>query len=434
MIRRSNPSIHPHVEHLRSVHFALLILCSALAIASTSTRRPDSESALHELTSIVNGTDRLRTDFLAESVAAAIETLKPRHPAHDRDAYFELPTRERMHVQVRRCWTLLTESGNQPRWSGSKRIYSRPPPEHLWSDLLAAEVSRDLLKNLSEFRTFWEGIHRLTVVTFEMRNPFSKPWTAENSAGMPGVAKLTTSAETLCRADLEPAQVGEGSGFHWVKLTTGDCLLKNSEWRHSVTSDTMQAIRSSPIEGQPLFLKQHGLNWKTGDFQFVFPALYALPDEYQRMSFAVLGDALRRETAAPTTAFELFGAKIPEQYLLAWGLPVIAVVQLYLLLHLRAALAAGVRAYGIGSFPWIALYDDLLSRTVTFSSLVILPIAVAALLVQRHLDSVGIRSSIGSLAIIVAMIIATLAALTVWSMRTLHRPTEQKQQPSSLFE
>jgi hypothetical protein len=89
---------------------------------------------------------------------------------------------------------------------------------------------------------------------------------------------------------------------------------------------------------------------------------------------------VERMTEESGTDVEIFGARLPVDILVEWGIPVLVIMQLYFWLHLTRFFASGRPSREVASFPWIACYPQLLARAVTLCSVALAPIAAAALL------------------------------------------------------
>ena len=76
---------------------------------------------------------------------------------------------------------------------------------------------------------------------------------------------------------------------------------------------------------------------------------------------------------------QVLGFEIPQSSISQWGIAVLIACEIYLLLHLCRSRSLWI-ADDLPRDPWIALYQDWFSCTVSLSSITALPLSAAILL------------------------------------------------------
>ncbi len=119
------------------------------------------------------------------------------------------------------------------------------------------------------------------------------------------------------------------------------------------------------------------------EFEDAFPDLSRVAKGLESLRLHDLRAYIERQSQESGRDVEIFGAKLPVDVLREWGLPVLAVMQLYFLLHLRR-FTARPRPASVSTFPWIAVYPGMASRAVTTSSVMLAPIAAVILCIEAR--------------------------------------------------
>ncbi|MCH9026337.1 MAG: hypothetical protein IIA05_04360 [Proteobacteria bacterium] len=142
----------------------------------------------------------------------------------------------------------------------------------------------------------------------------------------------------------------------------------------------IQAYRTRSIHGQAALSEFFGVDFERyGSFAEAFRELDGFTSEIGDVRLDSVARVLENERKRTSESFQAFGLKVPAAELYRWGSPLLVVIQLYFLLHLNA-LTSAVAASERRSVPWIGIYNNRLSRTVTVTSAVMLPLAVVVVL------------------------------------------------------
>ncbi len=99
-----------------------------------------------------------------------------------------------------------------------------------------------------------------------------------------------------------------------------------------------------------------------------------------------LNDRLKKQHEQ-SVGFNIFGTNIPKKQLLKSGIFFLVILQLYLLLHLKA-LNSRINKYDEAwKFPWIGIYNNLASKSTYLLTATILPIVISIILWCNYFDT-----------------------------------------------
>ena len=166
-----------------------------------------------------------------------------------------------------------------------------------------------------------------------------------------------------------------------------------------------------------------------GSFESCFPDLAAASKGFELLKLADFKNHVTQELEKGDTVFEAFGLKVPLQFLTSGGIVVVLSVQLYFYLHMREFHAKIKKSDSGWDVPWIGVYGSTLARAAYLATMV-MPVAAVALLSSRasvslrraflqqqaRLDKALITGEIGLL--VLAVFAAALLMWLAWK----HRP------------
>jgi hypothetical protein len=127
------------------------------------------------------------------------------------------------------------------------------------------------------------------------------------------------------------------------------------------------------------------LDWRPGSFDQSFPDLSKLSGSISSLALDDLQKHIADLRASGSETVDVFGAKIPSDFLRTWGLFVLIAAQFYYYVHIRQFHRIFGSERSVPSFPWIACYSDIAARYAYVVSLTLIPSATAADLVLGHL-------------------------------------------------
>ncbi len=132
-------------------------------------------------------------------------------------------------------------------------------------------------------------------------------------------------------------------------------------------------IESVPLRGRQTLLTR--LPAAEGDlsFELAFPALAAITRGFEDVDLERLPLYVQDKGERSAEVFSFYGTSISVEHIATWGLIIVLFEQIYFALHLHGVHrnAAKIRETGI---PWLGIYDDLISRSVTLITVFALPI------------------------------------------------------------
>jgi hypothetical protein len=187
-----------------------------------------------------------------------------------------------------------------------------------------------------------------------------------------GVERDTATSRWMFVADFDA---------EWYRESTSNAPYHSynkasSPFRVLIPLDTKpenQNVQGSAIESLRL-------PWIPGRFQESFPDLSRLSKGLDSLSLEQLEDHIGELRASGSDSVEIFGAKLPVDFLRTWGILILFGVQLYYYLHIRQYHDVFGSERTEPSFPWIACYESKVSRFVYLASVTVLPVATAVFL------------------------------------------------------
>lgn len=200
-------------------------------------------------------------------------------------------------------------------------------------------------------------------------------------------ASTTTATVTL---DVELA---EYAGYRRVTLSGAPVTVE----RTSIPGTGIATWFATDELGKALIRTQDGQS-------LLFPGLLKVWPDIRTSDFRTARFVLEsaRDNARQQLAF--FGLKVHESVALVAGPVVILLALLYLLAHIKH-----VDSRSSPSFPWVGLFDDPLSKLLTHTSILVLPLVANASIILRSWNTaspwtwLAIGISLGSIGVGVAV-------------------------------
>jgi hypothetical protein len=426
------------VEHLRTVHFALVTVSVVLILILTS-REYNAKTARSELNAIIE----------MEKVLMPDSGRKPEITHRSKDPHLFY----RHHSTNGDATWFAAEPSSKvldPAWKLPSRLtfIFHVPHDYMFS----CDVDRRQYVHISalpnsvrEFQRWWDSI---AVAPLRVVNI--------NDIESPGDLDSSSNSFTSKLADLSATSVVDDPkkaielSVDW-RTSCGNPHIK--EWRATFLtgSDGPYSFRfevipmSSEIKSDDLvsFFREN----KKGVFKDAFSDLAIAARGRDTENFDTLATELREEASQTGEAFEAFGIKFPSGQVTRWGMIVLIVVQFYFIMYL-ARLSNKLRPDDPGwDIPWMAMDNSLLARVMLAVSIIALP-CVAAILVLLRAESpwfadgytwhiVAILKSLGwrSRVEFVLMPIAVLTSFVLSGLAWHYRPQlTEPVAPAQLFE
>lgn len=445
--------VKDHVEHLRTVHFSLVVVCFGLVVGSFLSRTPDVEEALSQLKKIENVVARWDEDWLRRYVRDSISIDRANLPRH------RLPTRGDTFVAKHSAygrlvlfriwepwWTIGGPSGND---IGKNAEFT--PKARDDSQDFSLHDSVPAPQTLAEFARFWDTLRVLEAfvvnsltengIFLPPNNPRNwqlfklEPWRGQyprNSLELevmrmvllrspPGRGKDSFSkgelgvvgqTEAVSR-DGGPAVLGQHPADYALMNTLEQAewyLIGREPWglKFANTGPTVMVpvtVMKRTVNAQFDFARHHGLAADLGSFSHAFPRLHSTATDYADLRLSKIDTILEGLARRSGDRLELFGTKLPADELGRWGIPIILVLQLYLLVHLNALLsfASLVHNAPLPEIAWIGIYPQGIAQKLTDLSIGVFPVLATVYLLRRSVSFRSWEEAIWSFVLVISV-------------------------------
>lgn len=422
------------VEHLRTAHFALIAISVGLILLVLSSRRYNPVTALVELDEVLSLKQRWSAEWIGQNGHPSNPILMRDFSEKDMNLAMpidqtdtsldgEIVTKDKAGNQVRIAVDCLLERDN---WY--QATYTYP---NTWSP-------KTYPGTLGEFKTWWEGLATPYVLYFPVavaRNWKSSSGTASfrfERSGHRGAnyfkVKTHLDVERLVGKE-DPRK---------IQLSFGATIRGDQPDEIDLQIPVVFVVRSEVTQKT---LEEVFHNLHPGPFEDSFADLAVLARDEVDLPLEQIKDFIHDEAAKGPEVFEAFGVKFPADQIRFWGDALILSIQLYLALCLRR-LSGELRIDDAGwEVGWLAMDSSLMSRTLLFNTLVILPCCAVIMISEQALTRFSSEyTSVHVLGIKILSFVAVLASgylgLLSWKYRPqiAPEPPEPPSCPAQLFE
>jgi hypothetical protein len=360
------------VEHLRTIHFALIATAAALVIVALTTKQYSMEVAKNELSKI----SELRSVFKPEELVKELpvdETDKNcmynapqlKIDSEDEKKYVEVNIAETIDLswqsQSKSEWQILTVSFPPDRLeaygSGSNDIGA--PPTKLSSLIKWWDSSGG-----SE----WDLYIPLAV---QYKEPPYPP---------DAIAPLNHSNVKLKAGSMyEAKSYFSNKNIYMINDFNGSDF---GSVFYGSTGKLGVILPTTLCDKFPINRKEFAkyLNVRDTDFRHSFYDLQQVADKFGLDDLSKLEDVLSKSEASDTAVFEAFGIKFPAEVATLGGYCALLGVQLYLYLYLRRPRRALKPSDPGWDVPWIGIDTSRLGKAVFFISVTLFPVVSLSLL------------------------------------------------------
>ena len=390
------PGQKDHIEHIRTVHFTLVVVSFALLVGSSLRRAPTTQRALAQLESIDTVVAKWDDNWLNKRLEEWSAVMVPD------SILFVHKSAQRQGVLIRvgHAWSPADTSDYAKfEGPGDAHVFDFERPsrliefKRLWNRLdslrivhLTESPRQAVLLYNSEKEPDSEGVFSDRYEKFEV-----VPLVDDTASGDLGTNPLEVFAE-MVEGDYREWIVEMSHGK--IKPEAGRMLPdRTSSWVLRSGHDVLLILAPVPIvepgtySMQREFADSFRLDWLPGSFSRTFPELASVSANLTGLTLGMIDTILRGELERSDESVEVFGARIPAEGLAHWGGPVLFVIQLYLFLHLGALAGRIGPADPAWQTPWIGLYKGWLAESLTVLSCVVVPGIVFGVLVfqqRRH--------------------------------------------------
>jgi len=388
------------VEHLRTVHFALIATSTALILIMQTAKPYDPETvrnAIHEINLLKSQWSPewlMRRGVKKEEAREGSEVAKPKVPSDDPLA--DVPDKSK---------TDFSGIGRLSDWNRDPLVPdSTPPNAALSAPDLSAGNQFPIPPTYSFFGTIKSSQQALH---FTLR----EKWIQENNAftwspdqfpdtltnfeewwdGMEKRHFRVIFPRTIIM--FEAYYHGE-RGNEFVQMVP-DSLPGEQQPVELNLSSLMASLsyhdgpfslhvgRFVYVEVSPQFLQPQFAQTRIGSFERAFPELKAISDSYGPSRLTDIEATLSSEAAKAGDTFEFQGVKFPISNVTIWGVIVLWLIQLYFFIYLKQLSGKLSNADPGWDVPWIGMNTDVLARMLFFLSVILLPCVAVSLLASH---------------------------------------------------
>jgi hypothetical protein len=348
------------VEHIRTVHFALVAVCLALIGLLQFEKPKEVKTAQSQLQEIKLAVDAWDSEQGAGAVRDALSSAGAGFFAAPQSSGFEIFQQNLMITDSPLIWVPSEKAGE------GEAVHP--------SDFLPNKIMKKP-SSLAEFRDFWNLLSRKLQVWKVDREHLSDRLVIVNRDGSASVRnyklQTLTSGETLdATVSDEHQRQSVSDALH---IVPPECVYSFSKGGSTMLLPVSISSKKE-IDTQAALIVTHPY-WKTGVFSTSFSELEAATAGKQNSSFESLASGLADEAAKPKSdSFEIFGVKFPVESASRWGIVLILGIQLYLWIHLYEVsprLKEGDPGWDVA---WIGVYQSLPAKILFFASTTLLPL------------------------------------------------------------
>jgi len=384
------------VEHLRTVHFALILVASVLIISGLSnrpSRLPIALTQIQQIAAIQKEWSKvpsalygqaMRDAKISEEWTIPLRIILPpeTHKTTGVTAMMQIPSDI---ILANQEWKfagnpvppVLSLNNFKEFWNALNRgievvLIEPPSGEARCSEFVRGvhvDGSTDTITNMDEFLSqhlfnFWSGCTlNADIGTAAVRDP------------------LDFKYEISGRSSASSASVSLDATVYLPTTSDSEYRGKKIKAVVSVSTIDLQTRRAKINETymRRLFFR----DWRPGNFDVAFPELSSVSDEIDTLDIRDAVSRLESQVTSSDRNISLLGLSLPIQQLAQAGFVVLLCVQVYLWLHLHE-LSSRIEpdAYGWG-VAWVGIYKTRTAAAINVISLVILPGLAAITLAYR---------------------------------------------------
>lgn len=384
------------VEHLRTVHFALIAVSVGLIALSLAHPFGPLERALKQIREIQKVSEqrnaRVRTaginysDWVQDWASVDVEDAlhsKRIYPTTPEPSNVSCSTdKGQREYSIPQEWSLIHSADEEKIDPSFIRV--QVPLEGSVVETEALGLPKDM--KLDDFKKLWDVLNQHTidvVVPIALRyklylwNGNLNRWDEYSCVGL----KSDTSYGNFLHFGLVT------DADRWAKLAP---RVGDEAPRYGYVSDgnatfiSLDQFYNVDFNGQGWFLNNNP-TWKPGGFAESFPELNELSAGFSNQNLETVERVLKNKPNESAETFEAFGIKIPSNVVMRFGILLVIAVQLYFLTHL-IELSKRLSPSDPGwEVAWIGVYDHILAKIVYFCTIAVLPILSIAALGKRGL-------------------------------------------------
>jgi len=406
------------VEHLRTVHFALIGASAALIIL-VFTKPFDLQRAVNQAQKILEIKQKWSSNWMTESIGAT-KIISYRVPSEDGapEVPFSKIVQVEMSVPNQTAKDVLELTLEDSWMMGSQKPI------------------RDFPSNLAEFKSWWEGLATPLPAAFasSLRREcvgFDNP---DATAGLLECRlRVALTTGDLLRdygVDEKSKVIAKGyldskaADLQLVRANGLDYYNPQTRTGYWFTAHYGDKRIARVYAGYTIFdldrsLVARAFDVHAGPFGDTFRDLSIAGRDSESIPLEKLEGQLEEKLARGGDAFEVFGLRLPGDQVTSFGILVLLCAQLYLLLYLRQLRGKLATADDGWNVPWMALEGSWLGQSMYAFSLILAPAAICLLQygpLHRAFDSR--RGWLLWIVFFLSALLSIALAIECW----LHRP------------
>jgi hypothetical protein len=363
------------VEHLRTIHFALLAISAGLIIIVFSSKQYNAAAALVQIDEVTD----LKTQWSAEwmQTNGKCDDVGP-----NKDLEASLPAENPMRPLVRvaihggehKPWTFLQLDCPTNYW------YQAPVVGVVWSPT-------SFPRTLREFKNWWGALDSGFVVYLPKTEAMSGELidTDDPADDVGGARPIGDVEFALPHPDI--TKKPETVTLEIVRALHSEEFFYVSKWPIQTVHEDVEiriplnAVSKCVVSQNEMSRAYNNLH--PGSFERTFADLSTAARDRTDFSLEEIKTFVHEEAAKGIEVFEAFGMKFPAGQITFWGILLLMSVQLYFFVYLRQ-LFGKLKSDAAGwDVPWIGMDSSSLSKMIFFFTVVVLPCAASVLLVWQ---------------------------------------------------
>jgi hypothetical protein len=436
-----------YVEHLRTIHFALIAVSIGLIvvlISSTSYSPSIARREIYEILELkqlwspnwIEANGRTTGRSLSEPKKEGDEPVDEFYrKLFERNAEldFSLKNKKLFARQYKR-----KKSGALERNNITVMLLL---PENDWQVVNTKNLGVTptvFCATLSDFRLWWNSLGTPYAVNFPSRiGEFGFRGTVSGIFTLVNLSdRYSENFEAEAKETIHlflNANVPEGF-FSFDSIATG------------LNSVTIPILKLNYSETDRSTLNKTFQSWGSGEFENSFYNLDQATRDNKTLTLEDIAKIVSEDAAKGPEVFEVFGLKFPQKHITIWGIVILLGVQLYLFVYLRQ-LTGHMGADDPGwDVPWIALDQSALGRSLLFLTVTVLPCIASALIginfmqhfvhqpfegaLPKSMADALVRHPIFSLVFVCSFSASAVLGILSWK----HRPSEPIARHTPTFE
>jgi hypothetical protein len=428
------------VEHLRTVHFALIVISAGLILLVLSSRKYNAVNALVQIEEIIDIRKQWSPQWI-QNHCAVTRLAAMRNDTSTMQV--EPPNWEPDPNQI---WGISGESvTTEMRMQNPYRVFALklkfPKPNWVQANHTTPDWSPfEFPQTLTEFRSWWQTLQQ-TYTIYIPRGFKTCPRLSAAGKSHPSACILPPNP-TGRHVDVD-LELTNDRGFALAAIRDQPMLDSNDLWYWGDTKVDSVRIGVFPriLEVDECSIRQGTIsrlyrNLSEGNFNTSFSDLSTAAENDFDLPLEDVKEFMRDEAAKGPEVFEAFGIKFRPENITLGGQILVLSIQLYFFIYLRQ-LSGKLRADDPGwDVPWIGMDTSRLGRIILLISLVLLPISAMALLDFQAVHgkqgllftglSVWVQRSRYA-----ALAVALIASICLGILSWLYRPKVKVEEPSN---